>query len=60
MLPANDIINIHLCAITGSIYVAILCFLWPILINADLIPPPPKPARREDDNFNREKLYEIC
>ena len=60
MLPANDIIiNIHLGAITGSIYVAILCFLWPILIEADLISPLFKPMRREEDNFNREELYEI-
>ena len=59
MLPADDIIiNCLLGGTVGSIYVATLCFLWPILINADLIPPIFKPMRREEDRFNCRRLYE--
>ena len=59
MLPADDIvINCLLGGTVGSIYIATLCFLWPILINADLIPPIFKPMRREEDSFNCRGLYE--
>ena len=60
MLPADDIIiNCLLGGTVGSIYVATLCFLWPILINADLIPPLFKPMRREEDAPQYEHLDDI-
>lgn len=59
MLPADDIIiNCLLGGAVGSIYVATLCFLWPILINADLIPRLFKPARREEDTLQYGRLYD--